>query len=683
MKKIDYSTKTKEELIKLLEQKDNIIKENKKYGLVWNEEKIPEKVVEDCKNNLPVLEIIKDKALNSNSNNSKRNNDDINNNIDNNENIDITDNNNNRNNKYNKTINHLLIEGDNYHVLNCLNYTHKNKIDLIYIDPPYNTGNKDFIYNDNFVNKEDSYRHSKWLNFMYKRLIAAKELLKDDGVIFISIDDNEQANLKLLCDRVFGENGFIGTIPNKVRTGKNDVSFNFSQDYDWIVCYTKCKNKKKKLFKRDIERKYYKSEDYPNDEWRLNPITTQRTIKERPNSNFTMINPKNGQEFPVNPNRSWAVTKDTFIKYYKAGKIIFPGDYNFLKISSPALRVFKSEEIKKNGEDFSITSISSDLLQNNKELKSTDLMSSAGTKEIIEIFGEKIFSNPKPIKLIKLLIELSCNKNSIILDFFCGSGTTAQAVLELNAEDGGNRKCIVCTNNENGICENVTYPRIKKVMEKLDSNKLDNIINNINTDINTNNTNNNSSNNSSSNIFHYLKTALIPIKLDLNNISDKEKLDFTLKANSLIQIKEDIYNDVFVKSNWYQVFNDAIVDNNNDNNNNKDNNNNINIQNNNNSNTANINNDYTKLLSIYYRSNLNEFDNMLNYIKEILNKNNIKIKELIFYIFSINTLDKQSYDYVINYFKKYKNIKVRIEDIPEPALEVYRLLNIVANKELE
>lgn len=670
MKKIDYSTKTKEELIKLLEQKDNIIKENKKYGLVWNEEKIPEKVVEDCKNNLPVLEIIKDKALNSNSNNSKRNNDDINNNIDNNENIDITNNNNNRNNKYNKTINHLLIEGDNYHVLNCLNYTHKNKIDLIYIDPPYNTGNKDFIYNDSFVNKEDSYRHSKWLNFMYKRLIAARELLKDDGVIFISIDDNEQANLKLLCDRVFGENGFIGTIPNKVRTGKNDVSFNFSQDYDWIVCYTKCKNKKKKLFKRNIERKYYKSEDYPNDEWRLNPITTQRTIKERPNSDFTMINPRNGQEFPVNPNRSWAVTKDTFIKYYKAGKIIFPGDYNFLKISSPALRVFKSEEIKKNGEDFSITSISSDLLQNNKELKSTDLMSSAGTKEIIEIFGEKIFSNPKPIKLIKLLIELSCNKNSIILDFFCGSGTTAQAVLELNAEDGGNRKCIVCTNNENGICENVTYPRIKKVMEKLDSNKLNNIINNnINTDINTNNTNNsnnnfknsssdnNSSNdndNKNNNIFHYLKTALIPIKLDLNNISDKEKLDFTLKANSLIQIKEDIYNDVFVKSNWYQVF--ASVD-------------------------------YSKLLSIYYRSNLNEFDSMLNYIKESLNKNNIennnnKVKELIFYIFSINTLDKQSYDYVINYFKDY-DIKVRIEDIPEPALEVYRLLNIVANKELE
>lgn len=594
----DYSSKTKDELIKILKKRDATIKESKKYGLVWNEERIPEKVVEDCKNNLPVLELIEDRKIKTNTDTNK------------------------------KYINHLLIEGDNYHSLNCLNYTHKNKIDLIYIDPPYNTGNKDFIYNDSFVNKEDSYRHSKWLNFMYKRLIAAKNLLKDDGVIFISIDDNEQANLKLLCDMVFGEDGFVGTIPNKVRTGKNDVSFNFSQDYDWIICYTKCKNKRKKLFKRNIERKYYKSEDYPDDEWRLNPITTQRTIKERPNSDFTMINPKNNQEFPVNPNRSWAVTKDTFSKYYKNGKIIFPGDYDFLKITGPALRVFKSEEIKKNGEDFSITSISSDLLQNNKELKSTDLMSSAGTKEITEIFGEKIFSNPKPIKLIKLLIELSCDKNSIILDFFCGSATTAQAVLELNAEDGGNRKCIVCTNNENNICENVAYPRIKKVMEKLGSDNDD--------------------------AFYYLKTALIPIKLNLKNISDKEKLDFTLKANSLIQIKEDMFNDVYVKKNWYQVFTDDIN---------------------------------SKFLSIYYKANLNEFDGMLKYIKDIVDKdiseNNNKIKKLIFYIFSTNTIDKKSYDYTKNYFKDYQNIEVDIEDIPEPALEVYKLLNKIKEKDNE
>ena len=601
---VDYSTKTKDELIELLKSRDKTIKENKKYGLVWDDEKIPEKVVEDCKNNLPVLELINDKTLSLNTNTNNK-----------------------------ETINHLLIEGDNYHSLNCLNYTHKNKIDLIYIDPPYNTGNKDFIYNDTFVNKEDSYRHSKWLNFMYKRLKTAKNLLKDEGVIFISIDDNEQANLKLLCDNVFGEDSFVGTIPNKVRTGKNDVSFNFSQDYDWIVCYTKCKNKRKKLFKRNIERKYYKSKDYPNDEWRLNPITTQRTIKERPNSNFTMINPKNGQKFPVNPNRSWAVTKDTFLKYYKDGKIVFPGDYDFLKISNPALRVFKSEEIKKSGEDFSITSISSDLLQNNKTLKSTDLMSLAGTKEIIEIFGEKIFSNPKPINLIKLLIELSCNKSATILDFFCGSGTTAQAVLELNEEDGGNRKCIVCTNNENGICENVTYPRIKKVMEKLEVNNKEN-----NKQEETlNNKNNN---------FYYLKTALIPIELDLNNITDKEKIDFTLKADSLIQIKEDVFNDLYVKKYLYRIF---------------------------------TNDDYSKILSIYYSINLNEFDNMLSFLKEQILKNK-NIKELIFYIFSINTLDKESYNYVINYFKDYKKIKVRIEDIPEPVLEVYKMLNVVINK---
>ena len=214
----DYSSKTKDELIKILKKRDKTIKESKKYGLVWNEERIPEKVVEDCKNNLPVLELIEDRKIKTNTDANK------------------------------KYTNHLLIEGDNYHSLNCLNYTHKNKIDLIYIDPPYNTGNKDFIYNDSFVNKEDSYRHSKWLNFMYKRLIAAKELLKDDGVIFISIDDNEQANLKLLCDMVFGEENFVEKFIVRSNPRGNQASRITAREHDYVLVYAKNISKLKGFF---------------------------------------------------------------------------------------------------------------------------------------------------------------------------------------------------------------------------------------------------------------------------------------------------------------------------------------------------------------------------------------------------------------------------------------------------
>jgi len=168
----DYSLFSRETLVNLLLKHD----EKKKYGIVWDEERIPEKVVSDCQTHLPVLTEIKEKEIITN----------------------------------NDELTHLLIEGDNYHALSVLNYTHYNKINIIYIDPPYNRGEKDFIYNDKYVEKDDTYKHSKWLNFMNKRLELAKELLTDDGVIFISIDDNEVAQLKMLCDKIFGENNFVG-----------------------------------------------------------------------------------------------------------------------------------------------------------------------------------------------------------------------------------------------------------------------------------------------------------------------------------------------------------------------------------------------------------------------------------------------------------------------------------------
>lgn len=189
-------------------------------------------------------------------------------------------------------------------------------------------------------------------------------------------------------------------------------------------------------------------------------MTTQRTIEERPNSNYTMVNPKNGEKFPVNPLRCWAITIDTFQQYYDENRVIFPGDYDFLNISKPVLRYWKDDDMKKAGADFGLVAASTYLPS---EVVG---MTQDGTKEITALFGSKKFSFPKPVGLIKYLIEIATVRNpaALILDFFAGSGTTAQAVLELNQADKGNRKFILCTNNENRICEDITYPRIKTVI---------------------------------------------------------------------------------------------------------------------------------------------------------------------------------------------------------------------------
>lgn len=355
----------------------------------------------------------------------------------------------------------FLIEGDNLASLKLLEKTHKGKIDLIYIDPPYNTGNKDFVYDDRFVDSNDTFRHSKWLSFMEKRLQIAKNLLSEKGVIFISIDDNEQSQLKLLCDSIFNEQKFVALFQWRKRTAKSDVPYGISQDCESILCYA---NSNFRAAIKGKERKYYETPDFPNKPWRFHDLTKQTTIEERPNSNFNIVNPKNGDIFPVNPLRSWAITEETFEYYYKQNRIIFPGDYPFLSISKPVLRYWKEDDLKKAGDDFGLVAASTYL--------PSDIvgMTQDGTKEITEIFATKIFSFPKPINLIKYIVGISTAKthNAIILDFFAGSGTTGHAVMKLNAEDGGSRKFILCTNNENNICRDVTYERIKRVIAKED-----------------------------------------------------------------------------------------------------------------------------------------------------------------------------------------------------------------------
>lgn len=352
----------------------------------------------------------------------------------------------------------IYIEGDNLDALKLLQETYLGKVKMIYIDPPYNTGN-DFIYQDDFSQDTDEYLansgqfdeesnqlvqntesngrfHTDWLNMIYPRLRIAKDFLSDDGVIFISIDDNEQENIKKCCNEIFGADNFVATFPWRKRTAKSDVPFGVSQDYEWIVCYAK--SEKFVAATLGTERKYFETSDFPNRPWRIHDLTKQTTASERPNSFFTMVNPKTAEEYPANPNRTWAITKDTFDEYYLQGKIVFPGDYDFLNITRPAFRYWKEDDISKAGDLFGLMPVST-------KLADSAGMSLDGTKEITELMNGKIFSFPKTVKLIKFFVDISTKtkKDSIILDFFSGSATTAHAVMQLNAEDGGNRKFIM------------------------------------------------------------------------------------------------------------------------------------------------------------------------------------------------------------------------------------------------
>ena len=352
----------------------------------------------------------------------------------------------------------LYIEGNNLEVLKLLQESYLGKVKMIYIDPPYNTGN-DFIYRDDFVMPSEEYVdgigqldeegnrlfkntdsngkfHSDWCSMIYSRLMLARNLLSDNGVIFISIDDNEQENLKKLGEEVFGSSNFIATFPWRKRTAKSDVPFGVSQDYEWIIAFAKNNSFIARV--SGNERKYYETPDFPDRPWRIHDLTKQTTASERPNSFFTIVNPKTGEQYPANPNRTWAITEETFQNYYTADRIVFPGDYDFLNISKPALRYWKEDDMAKAGGMFGMIAAST-------KLPDDIGMSLDGTKEITELFTGKIFSFPKTVKLIRYLIDISTkgDKDAIILDFFSGSATTAHAVMQLNAEDGGHRKFVM------------------------------------------------------------------------------------------------------------------------------------------------------------------------------------------------------------------------------------------------
>ena len=312
----------------------------------------------------------------------------------------------------------LILKGNNLLALSTVIKRYEGQVKCIYIDPPYYFRNlratDTFKYNSNF-------HLSSWLVFLKNRLELAKKMMCPGATIWINISEDGMHYLKVMCDDIFGTNHFVGTIPRRTRNGKSDVPFNFSQDFDWLLVYTNV-SENTNVMGRTVERQYYETDDYPGRPWRLADLTKQTTAKERPNSYFTMKDPKTGKEYPASEKRTWAVTKDTFEEYYKQGAIVFPDDYEFLNISKPYSRKFKSDD-DKNGKlssvisDFQIQSFLKEVLSNSKNAD--------GNAQIDELFGRDEFDYAKPENLIKAILEVTTQKDDLVLDFFLGSGTTA------------------------------------------------------------------------------------------------------------------------------------------------------------------------------------------------------------------------------------------------------------------
>lgn len=421
---MNFEDMTKEELVEYIKQINE--EQNGKYGLVWDKEKEPEQIVEECDKYIPILKEIKEKNIDNNNNDN------------------------------------ILIEGDNFHALSVLNYTHYEAIDIIYIDPPYNTGKADeWMYNDKYVDPEDGYRHSKWLNFMDKRLKLARNLLKENGLIFISIGDDEFSQLKLLCDKIFGERNYITNF-TWIQTTNPPSLGKIRNNMEYVLCYQKQSNKIK-LYGRSSNEK-----DSPlaNGSNNIVRVTIPKGSCHFTNADGDMIiekgekksgvilhtdvhvvNQLNENDFEVEFHSKWG--QDNINAEISTGTFFIIKDYNYFSIR------YQKGSIGYVVPDKFLDPTKFDVKDNEY-----------GRKQLEALVGKSKFPYPKNTPLIKTLINMygQDRKNITVLDFFAGSGTTGQAILEMNKADDGNRKFILCTNNENGICDEVTYPRISNAI---------------------------------------------------------------------------------------------------------------------------------------------------------------------------------------------------------------------------
>lgn len=602
---------TKEELLEEIEKLKyanlkliNSIK-NKKYGLVWMD--IKEGFENESENKLPVLKEVSELEI--------RNED--------------------------RKPTHILIEGDNYHALTCLSYTHREKVDVIYIDPPYNTGNDGFRYKDKRimdkypdgteVPKDHPFRHSYWLSFMKKRLELSRDLLKDTGIIIISIDDNEFAQLKLLCDEVFSlsnksktlKDNFIGNIIRNTNSTKNQSNF-LSITHDYTLVYAKnitilnehLKNEDRKWevpknnveeYKKQIrllERKGLSREEitlelkqltkYPRffdfvNYWYVDDRGVYQKGDLGGVSNgheVPLMNPLTNEYDPIPPG-GFRYDSKTLQQLVKDDRIHFHTDG-----SLPRIKRYLDENPNQRPKG----------LMSDDQRPDNNLLQSMGLK----------FENPKQLAFMKRILSIF-DKDAIILDFFAGSGTTAHATIELNSEDGGTRQAILVTDNEGDICREVCYPRVKNVINGWEDKRK-------------NKTHRNKEYDGLGGSLKYYKTEFIG-ENNIKNINDNDRVKLALNAGELLAMAE---NTLYLEeeSEYYQIFGDKQT----------------------------LNSRHT---AIYFREELDRFEEFMSKVEKVHDKG-----EVVVFIFSWGN------DEFLDEFAHLENVVVK--SIPQPILEIYR-----------
>lgn len=505
-----------------------------------------------------------------------------------------------------KAHNNILIEGDNYHALSVLNYTHKKSIDLIYIDPPYNTGAKNWKYNNDYVDKEDEYRHSKWLSFMRHRLELAKNLLKDDGVLICAIDENEQAHLSVLLEMMFPSyDQHTVTIIHNPR-GVQGKNFSYTHEY---ALFLLPKNREVIGLKQRqaLSKANLNLRDKGNESERKNAKNC-----------FYPFLIKNEQivgigEVPPNdfhPSAKIVQRKDGS---YEVWPIDVRGVERKWRYANQSVEsVMDILKVKKNSQtDFDI-----EIHKMHEHYRTVwdDPKYNAslyGTKLLRDILHDCDFDFPKSLHLVEecLYAVVGSKKNATVLDFFAGSGTTGHAILEMNKKDDGDRTFILCTNNENnnegmgGIAESVCYPRIKAVIEGYTTKKGE-YVPGIDSSL------------------HYYKTDMTDVE-HLHKMSDETKIRIAYQAGEMIAVREGTLQEL-EKNEWWQLFEGK-----------------------------------EKLTAIYFKEDKSK-------LHELITKLEKKKFPAVLYIFSWGKNE---------YTSEYSSANIRVEDIPEPIIEVYKEIN--------
>lgn len=588
-----------------LEKELKAIKKQKKYGLVWEDK--PEQIVEDCKTNVPILRLKeKKKGIDP---------------------VLITDPLKDEN---------ILIEGDNYHSLSVLNYTHKQKVDLIYIDPPYNTGARNWKYNNDYIDKDDVYRHSKWLSFMRHRLELAKNLLSEDGVLICAIDKHEHAHLVAQLEEIFLSYEIHSIIIEHNPKGVQGTNFSYTNEYAVFVI--------PKNIKSIIDRDLTESDMYVSNlrNWGNESLRTDAKncfypifIKEDKIIGFGQVAPNSFHPKSANEKKGevtivWPIDDKGIERKWRYARQSVEEIINVLQIEKSKKGLIQIKIAKDYGTYKTVW------------LGERYDASEYGTKLLREILPKCDFDFPKSLYTVYDCIYsvLGKKKNSLILDYFAGSGTTGHAVLELNSKDGGNRKFILCTNSEvgeekekefkekykitddlflswknnnkkewvewcdlYGIASSVAYPRLNKVIYGYKNKKQEKV-------------------KGLGGNLRYYKTDLVDIE-KLHHTPDQAKIKLTYQAGQMIGLRENTLNEI-EKNEWWQLFEG-----------------------------------HGKTTAIYFKEDKEKLQDLVEKLEK-------KKQPVVLYIFSWGKNE---------YRTEYSSNNIKVEDIPEPILEVYKEIN--------